>query len=425
MITPLARPLLATLAFSLFVIPAHSAEDLPTAAPEAVGLSETRLNRLTEAMQAYVDDGALAGSVVIVARKGRVADHHACGQQDLESGAPMHTDAIFRIASQTKALVSTGVMLLQEDGKLLISAPVGRYLPAFERTTVAQRRDTGGYDVVEARGPITIRQLLTHTSGVSYGNGPASDQWEEAGIQGWYFADRDEPVRATIDRLAALPFDAHPGEAWVYGYNTDILGALIEAVSGMPLDEFLQTRIFDPLGMEDTHFYLPEAKRSRLATVYSATPNGLERAPDPGHMVGQGAYVDGPRTSFSGGAGLLSTATDYTRFLQMMLNGGEFEGARLLSRKTVELMTTNHLTPEQTFRVGQGFGLGFSVVENVGARGAPGSEGEYGWGGAYHSTYWVDPTEELVVVYLTQLRPARSLDDHGKLRALIYQAIED
>jgi CubicO group peptidase (beta-lactamase class C family) len=232
-------------------------------------------------------------------------------------------------------------------------------------------------------------------------------------------------VRATIDRLAALPFDAHPGEAWVYGYNTDILGALIEAVSGMPLDEFLQTRIFDPLGMEDTHFYLPEAKRSRLATVYSATPNGLERAPDPGHMVGQGAYVDGPRTSFSGGAGLLSTATDYTRFLQMMLNGGEFEGARLLSRKTVELMTTNHLTPEQTFRVGQGFGLGFSVVENVGARGAPGSEGEYGWGGAYHSTYWVDPTEELVVVYLTQLRPARSLDDHGKLRALIYQAIED
>ncbi len=425
MTAPLARTLSVTLALILLAIPAHTAEDLPTAEPEAVGLSGTRLDRLTEAMEAYVDDGALAGAVVMVARRGRVAYHRAFGQRDLESAAPMGTDAIFRIASQTKAIVSTGVMLLQEDGKLLISDPVGRYLPAFERTTVAQTRDRGGYDVVAARGPVTIRQLLTHTSGGSYGNGPASDQWEAAGIQGWYFADRDEPVRATIDRLAALPFDTHPGEAWVYGYNTDILGALIEAVSGMPLDRFLQTRIFDPLGMEDTHFYLPDQKRGRLATVYSSTDGGLERAPDPGHMVGQGAYVEGPRTSFSGGAGLLSTATDYTRFLQMMLNGGELEGIRLLSRKTVELMTTNHLTPEQGFRAGQGFGLGFSVVEDVGARGLPGSKGEYGWGGAYHSTYWVDPAEELVVVYLTQLIPARGLDDHGKLRALIYQAIED
>ena len=195
-------------------------------------------------------------------------------------------------------------------------------------------------------------------------------------------------------------------------------------MSGQPLDRFLQSRIFEPLGMEDTQFYLSPEKLNRLATVYSAAGGGLERAPDPGHMVGQGAYVNGPRTSFSGGAGLLSTATDYARFLQMMLNGGELEGTRLLSRKTVELMTTSHLT-DQPFRAGQGFGLGFSVVEDVGARGLPGSLGEFGWGGAYHSTYWVDPVEELVVVYMTQVIPAGGLDDHGRLRALIYQAIDD
>jgi CubicO group peptidase (beta-lactamase class C family) len=418
------RLLLLWLALALCTAPVRSAEDFPRAAPEAVGLSGPRLDRLTEAMQAYVDDRRLAGAVVLVARRGRVAYLRSFGQRDIESESPMTDDAIFRIASQTKAIISTGVMVLQEEGRLLISDPVGRYLPEFARTQVAVARDGGGYEVVDARGRITIRQLLTHTSGVSYGNGPASDRWESAGIQGWYFADREEPVGDTIARIAALPFDAHPGEQWIYGYSIDILGALIEAVSGQPLDEFLRTRILDPLGMEDTHFYLPLDKRDRLATVYSATNNGLERAPNPGHMVGQGAYVDGPRTSFSGGAGLLSTAIDYARFLQMMLNGGELEGTRLLSRKTVELMTTNHLT-DQPFRAGQGFGLGFSIVENVGARGLPGSKGEYGWGGAYHSTYWVDPVEDLVVVYLTQLIPAGGLDDQGRLRALIYQAIED
>ena len=418
------RLFLLWLALALCTAPVRSAEYIPRTAPEAVGLSGPRLDRLTEAMQAYVDDGRLAGAVVLVARRGRVAYLRSFGQRDIESGSPMSDDAIFRIASQTKAIISTGVMVLQEEGRLLISDPVGRYLPAFARTQVAVARDGGGYEVVDARGRITIRQLLTHTSGVSYGNGPARDRWASAGIQGWYFADREEPVGDTIARIATLPFDAHPGEQWIYGYSIDILGALIEAVSGQPLDEFLRTRILDPLGMDDTHFYLPFDKRDRLATVYSATNDGLERAPNPGHMVGQGAYVDGPRTSFSGGAGLLSTAIDYAQFLQMMLNGGELEGTRLLSRKTVELMTTNHLT-DQPFRAGQGFGLGFSIVENVGARGLPGSKGEYGWGGAYHSTYWVDPVEELVVVYLTQLIPAGGLDDQGRLRALIYQAIED
>ena len=401
-----------------------SAEDLPRAQPESVGLSAERLDRLSEAMQAYIEEGELAGAVVLVARRGRIAYLEAFGRRDIASNASMRNDAIFRIASQSKALVSTGVLLLQEEGKLLISDPVGRYLPEYAETRVAVARSNGGYDVVDANSPITIRQLLTHTAGIGYGDGPASAQWEAAGIQGWYFADREEPVSETIARIAELPFDAQPGEQWVYGYNTDILGAVIEVVSGQPLDEFLRSRVFEPLGMEDTHFYLPLDDRDRLATVYSATDEGLERAPDPGHMVGQGAYVDGPRTSFSGGAGLLSTATDYARFLQMMLDGGELEGKRLLSRKTVELMTANHLT-DQAYRPGQGFGLGFTVVEDLGERGIPGSVGEFGWGGAYHSTYWVDPVEDLVVVYMTQLIPAGGLDDHGRLRALVYQAIVD
>lgn len=406
------------------LVPFCVAEELPHASPESVGLSADRLERLSEAMQGYVDDGQLAGSVVLVARKGKIAYFESFGERDMASSAAMDNDAVFRIASQTKAIISTGVLLLQEEGKLLIGDPVSRYLPEFANTTVAVDRLGSGYDIVDADSQVTIRQLLTHTSGVSYGTGPAIDRWERAAVQGWYFANRDEPIRETVKRIAALPFDAQPGAEWIYGYNTDILGALIEAASGQPLDEFIQARVLGPLGMTDTHFYLPKDKQDRLATVYAIEDGELERAPDGGGMAGQGLYVDGPRKSFSGGAGLLSTASDYSRFLQMMLNGGELDGTRLLSRKTVELMTTNHLT-DQPFRPGQGFGLGFYVVENVGERGIPGSRGEFGWGGAYHSTYWVDPAEALVVVYMTQLRPTGNLDDHGRLRALIYQAITD
>ena len=401
------------------------AQGLTRATPEDVGLSSERLERLTAALQGYVDEGRLPGAVALVARRGKIAYLEAVGHRDIESEAPMTSDAIFRIASQTKALASTGVMLLQEDGKLLITDPVGKYLPAFLETTVAERNDEGGYDVVPSQRPITILDLLTHTAGISYGSGPAADQWYTAGITGWYFADRDEPVGDVMARLAELPLDAHPGESWIYGYNTDILGAMIEKISGRTLGEFLGERLLGPLGLDDTHFFLPEDKVDRLATVYSSgDEGGLDRAPDPGHMVGQGAYVEGPRTSFSAGAGLLSTATDYATFLQMMLNGGTFDGKRVLSRKTVESMTVDHLG-DIAFRPGQGFGLGFSVVEDPAALGLPASVGEFGWGGAYHSTYWVDPAEELVVVYLTQLIPARDIDDHGKLRTLIHQAIID
>jgi CubicO group peptidase (beta-lactamase class C family) len=415
----------AVLFVALTLAQAGYAQTLQRARPESVGLSTERLKRLSEALNGYVRDGKLPGGVALVARRGKVAYVEAFGQRDREANAPMREDAVFRIASQSKALVSVGVMMLQEEGRLLITDPVGKYLPEFRETTVAVAKQGGGYEVVKSKRQITVRDLLTHTAGIGYGGGVARDRWEAAKITGWYFADRDEPVGATVARMAALPFDSQPGERWVYGYSTDILGALVERVSGRPLDEFLRARIFEPLGMKDTHFYLPESKADRFAVVYSAKESGgLERAPEPGGMVGQGAYLKGPRKSFSGGAGLLSTANDYARFLSMLLNGGELEGKRLLSRKSVELMTVDHLNGKQ-FREGQGFGLGFSVLKDVGAYGQPGSVGEYGWGGAYHSTYWVDPKEQLVVVYFTQLIPARGLDDHDKLRALVYQAIVD
>lgn len=404
---------------------APQAQDLPVAKPEAVGFSPERLQRLSTVLQAYADDKKMAGSVILIARHGKIAYFNAFGKRDIESGAAMQKDAIFRIASQSKALISTAIMMLQEEGKLLITDPVGKYLPEFKETNVAEPKEGGGYNVVKAKRPITIRDLLTHTAGIGYGNGIAADKWKEAGIQGWYFADRDEPIAATISRLATLPMDAHPGEKYVYGYSTDILGVVVEKASGKPLDEFLATKIFTPLGMKDTHFYLPDSKTGRLATVYSATAEKpLERAPDAGTMISQGAYVKGPRKSFSGGAGLLSTATDYARFLQMFLNGGVANGKRILSRKTVELMTVSH-TGKINFRAGEGFGLGFFVCLDTGERGTPGSVGEYGWGGAYGSTYWVDPKEDLVVVYFKQLIPTNGLDDHPKLRALIYQAIAD
>jgi CubicO group peptidase (beta-lactamase class C family) len=389
-------------------------------------MSSERLQRLTSALDQYVDDGKLPGAVAMVLSDGKVVYAEAVGTRDREVGDAMATDAIFRIASQTKALVSVGIMMLMEEGSLLLSDPVSAHLPSFTETTVAEARDGGGYDVVEARRSITIHDLLTHTAGIGYGSGPGGDRWEEAGITGWYFAHRDEPVRETIDRMPALPFQAHPGERFVYGYNTDILGAVIEAVSGESLDRFLEERILRPLDLRDTHFYLPPEKAPRLATVYNLSgPRDrpeLSRAPDGAGMQAQGQYVEGPRRSFSGGAGLLSTARDYARFLQMLLNGGELEGVRLLSPKSVELMTADHLGDVYAAQ-GLGFGLGFWVLEDLGAYGAPGSEGSYGWGGAYHSTYWVDPVERLVVVYLTQVIPAAGLDDHQRLRALVYSAV--
>jgi CubicO group peptidase (beta-lactamase class C family) len=416
------RRFIIVLFFALHAGAPLNAQDLAAIEPERVGMSSERLERLDDLLQRYVDDRRLPGAALLVARRGSVVYHKAFGYRDVESGAALRPDDLFRIASQTKALISVGIMMLQERGDLLISDPLHTYIPAFDSMKVAVAGDGGTYKVVDAERAITLRHLLTHTSGIGYGSGPAADRWGESGIQGWYFADRDEPIGATVERMADLPIDAQPGEAFVYGYSTDILGVVIERVSGQPLDEFLRAEILEPLRMHDTHFYVPAEDAERLAIVYSHEDQTLSRAPDPGHMVGQGAYLSGPRKSFSGGAGLVSTPGDYARFLEMLRRGGELDGARILSPNTVELMTVDHLE-QVPFNEGEGFGLGFSVLEDLGSRGVPGSVGEYGWGGAYHSSYWVDPQEELVVVYMTQVIPAEGLDDSAKVRALVYQAI--
>ena len=304
--------------------------------------------------------------------------------------------------------------------------PVSRFIPAFAKTTVAVKGETG-VSTVPARRAITIADLLTHTAGISYGTDAlVSAQYEAKGLGpaagfGWYTADKDEDICVTMERLATLPFVAQPGESYVYGYNTDILGCVVERASGMPLDKFLADRITTPLGMKDTRFFLPTAQRERLATVYSSGTDGtIIRAPEGAR--GQGHYVDGPRKSFSGGAGLLSTARDYARFLEMTRNGGALDGQRILSPRSVALMTTNQSGTLHT-TTGLGFGFGFETVDRYGALGLS-SVGAYRWGGAYGSNYLVDPDAGLVLVYMINQIPNRT--DLGQLiPLLVYQALND
>lgn len=397
------------------------AASLPKARPSEVGLSAERLDRLTQVMQGYVDRGKIAGMVTLVARNGRVAYLRPFGKLDLK-GAAMPVNGIFRIASQTKAVTSVAVMILQEEGKLLLDDPISRYIPEFANARVAvpsADKKAKGYTTVPAKRPITIRDLLTHTAGISYGDGPAKEEYIAAGIQGWFLADKAVPIGEIVKKLATLPFDAQPGEKWVYGYNTDILGYLVERVSGMTLADFFAKKITGALGMTDTQFFLPEDKLGRFTSVYGIDEKGgLKLMED----ARENSYVKGPRVCYAGGAGLLSTAEDYARFLLMLQGGGELGGVRVLSPKSVELMTVDHVG---NLYDSQGFGLGFWVTERLGRNGQPGSVSAYGWGGAYHTTYWVDPAEKLIAVLMTQLMPAGNSDLHSRFRAMVYQAIVD
>jgi CubicO group peptidase (beta-lactamase class C family) len=393
---------------------------LPVAKPASVGLSPERLERLSRAMQEAVDSGRTAGLVALVSRNGQVAYLRSFGKLDLARGTSMPTNAIFRIASQTKAVTTTAVMILMEEGRILLDDPVSKYIPEFGAARVAvQAPDKGatGYSTVPVKRPITIRDLLTHTAGISYGDGPARDEYIAAGIHGWFLADKPMPIGDVVKKLATLPFDAQPGEKWVYGYNSDILGGLVERVSGMSLADFFARRITGPLGMADTSFFLPEDKLGRFTSVYGVDEKGglklVEDARD-------NFYVKGPRMCYAGGAGLLSTAEDYASFLVMLLGGGELGGARVLSPKSVELMTADHAG---ALYGSQAFGLGFWVTDRLGRDGQLGSVGGFGWGGAYYTTYWVDPAEKLVGVLMTQLLPATGSDLHGKFRNLVYQSI--
>jgi CubicO group peptidase (beta-lactamase class C family) len=360
---------------------------------------------------------------VYIARNGQTVKLQAYGLQDIESAKPMQTDAIFRIASMSKAVTTVAIMMLYEEGRFLLHDPVSKYIPAFEHSVVAVAPPAGAtpdlkYITVPATRPIQIRDLLTHTAGLTYGDGPAVDAYKKAGIYNWYFADRDETIGEVINRLAALPLQGQPGESFQYGFSTDVLGYLVEVISGQPLDRFVEERICRPLKMKDTCYFLPPEKATRLASVY-----GLEG----GNLVlkensAKSDYIQGPRKCFSGGAGLLSTANDYGRLLQMLLNGGELDGVRLLGPKTVELMHQNH-TGDKYRRDTDGFGLGFWVIGDLGYYGELGSEGAYGWGSAYYPQYLIDPKEKLVAIFMTQLRPSGGVTLNQRFKILTYQAL--
>lgn len=405
------------------------AQRVATAPPPAAaqtGFAADRLARIDALFNRYVEENRIPGAVVLLLRDGRPVYERAFGWSDKEAGRRMATDSIFRIASQSKALTSVGILSLMEEGKLSVTDPVSLFIPAFAKTTVTTESN-GAVFAVPAKRPITIRDLLTHTAGISYGTGRSEAALYEArGLGpaagfGWYFADKNEPICDTIERLATLPFAAQPGESYVYGYNTDILGCVIERASGMPLDRFIAERITGPLQLKDSHFFLPPDQRDRLAAVYASGPDGrIVRAPEGAR--GQGHYVEGPRKSFSGGAGLLSTARDYARFLEMTRNGGALDGVRILSPRSVALMTTNQSgTLHST--TGLGFGFGFETVDRYGAAGLA-SVGSYSWGGAYGSIYRVDPAGKVVMVMMVQLMPSTS-DVGAKFPTLVYQALMD
>jgi CubicO group peptidase (beta-lactamase class C family) len=424
----LARRLRASIAAIALVTAAQPLAAQPARAASARaanGFSTERLARVDRFLQQYVDSNRIGGAVALVVRDGQVAYQKSVGWIDQEARRPMTTDAIFRIASQSKAITSTAVLILVEEGKIALTDPVSRFIPAYARTTVSSRADSGR--TVPARRQITIQDLLTHTAGISYGGERwIADQYAAKGLgpaagNGWYTADKAEPICETMERLASLPFVAQPGESFVYGYNTDILGCVVERASGAPLDEFIRTRITGPLGMTDTYFFLPPAKASRLVTLYMNDSTGRSvRAPEGSR--GQGHYVAGPRRSFAGGAGIVSTARDYARFLSMILNRGEIDGVRILSPRSVDLMTTNQI-PTIYGQNGKGFGLGFETVERLGANGYY-SVGSFGWGGAYGSTYMVDPAERMIVVFMINQMPNRT-DVASKFPTLVHQALTD
>ena len=401
---------------------AQPASSRPPAGDAA--FSAARLARVDRLLQQYVEQNRIAGAVALVLHDGKPVYQRAAGWSDKEARRPMSMNTIFRIASQTKAITSTAILALVEEGKIGLTEPVGHFIPAFSQTMVAVKSDTGT-TTVPARRAITIQDLLTHTAGISYGTETqVAAMYEAKGLgpaagNGWYTADKDEPICDTMERLGTLPFVAQPGEAFVYGYNTDILGCVVEKASGMPLDQFVRTRITGPLGLKDTRFFIPPAERDRLAAVYASGPDGLiVRAPD--GSKGQGSYVDGPRKSFAGGAGLTSTAHDYARFLEMIRNGGALDGVRILAPRTTDLMTTNQSgTLHST--TGLGFGLGFETVDRYGASGMAGV-GAFGWGGAYGTSYQVDRQSHSVIVLMIQLMP-NSTDIQTKFSTLVYQAL--
>jgi CubicO group peptidase (beta-lactamase class C family) len=400
-----------------------SSRNLAMATPEAAGISSERLARLHDAMQGLVDEGRLAGITTMIARHGRIADFQTYGYRDMEADDPMNEDAIFRIYSMSKPIAGVALMMLYEEGKFRLNDPVRRYIPEFADLQVAASWGTDGPVLEDANHAMTIRELMTHTAGLAYGIGdphPADRLYQREGV-----LDSRGTLKDMIDKLAELPLRQQPGSRWSYSIAVDVQGYLVEVLSGQPFDQFLQERIFDPLGMVDTGFHVPSENHIRFAQVYGYDEGGaLVAPPPPDASDGPRPFLD-PATLFSGGGGLVSTTMDYMRFCQMLLNGGELDGVRLLSPTTVDVMRTNHLPREMgEYRPGVGFGLDFSVVLDQMAAGG-GSVGEYSWGGAAGTWFWIDPVQDLVFVGMIQQFGGGRPDVRSLSRQLTYAAITD
>ncbi|MCE5252477.1 beta-lactamase family protein [bacterium] len=397
-------------------------QGFPTARPEEVGLSSRRLDRINTVMKRYIDNKQITGMVTLVARHGKIAHYESFGMMDIEAGKPMTKDAMFRIASMSKAITSTAVMILYEEGRILLSDPVSKYIPEFKNPQVMVPSSTGNsYTLVPAKSEITIRNLLNHTSGITYGDGLQSDLYKKAGMTVG-LTPTQGTIGEMIRKLAGLPLISNPGEEFHYGMSIDVLGYLVEVVSGKTFDEFLRERIFLPLNMNDTYLVLPKEKLPRLARLYSLNPKGgfTKDAVDPAYLCTQ--------TYFSGGAGLVSTAPDYLRFAQMILNGGKLDGVRILSRKTVELMTTNSIGDlYSAFRPNSGdkFGYGFGIRSERGKYDELESLGIVGWDGAYYTRFWIDPEEDMIGIFMSQMGSYWDKTLVNTYRVLVYQAIDD
>lgn len=399
---------------------------LPALLPAQVDSGAAR--RLRSYLDGLAADGRAAGTVTLVMQRGKEVFSHASGMADREANRAMAMHTIFRIASQSKAITSVAAMILVEEGTLALNEPISRWLPAFANATVSVPADSGqsGRKTVPVRRAITLRDLMTHTAGMSYGREAWLDSaYTPRGLgaaagAGWYFADKNVPICEAVAPLAELPLAAQPGERFVYGYAIDVLGCLVEKASGMPLDRFVTERITRPLEMRSTSFCLAPADRERFAAVYAMQAGTVVRAPD--GPLGQGDYADGPCRSFSGGAGLLSTAGDYARFLEMLRRGGTLDGVRILSPASVALMTQDHIGALYGVP-GRGFGLGFEVLLDPGKAQEYGEVGRWAWGGAYHTSYWVDPEHELVAVLMVQLMPATGSTLQNRFRTLVYSML--
>jgi CubicO group peptidase (beta-lactamase class C family) len=406
---------------------------LKETSPQAAGLSPERLARLEKVMNEYVDNQWVNGCVAMIVRNGQVAYYKAFGYEDINAKKPMQKDAIFRIASQTKAITSVAVMMLYEEGKFMLDDPISQYIPEFSKPKVLDKFNAAdtSYTTVPAKREITIRDLLTHTSGIGYaqiGSAQANAIYYKAGVVGGIGVD-NIVLGDKMKVLGGLPLFHQPGEKWTYGLNTDLLGYLVEVVSGMSLDQFFRQRIFEPLGMKDTYFYLPKEKYNRLVPLYMDDPQTKKAVKAPAVVKLNGSLnPDFPKTEgtyFSGGGGLSSTIYDYAIFLQMMLNGGTYNGKRILSRNTVRMMTMNQLGDMGMGWGPNKFGLGFGVVTEKGSAVLPVNEGTYDWGGMFATTYWVDPKENLVGLVYRNMYPTSHWTFSDKFKILVYQAIND